>query len=146
MTKYSKNMEGTSEFTRPNFVGRDLSNVRNRKDHKKIQYSTDFTKGQRMRLTHVQQDGGYETENQISPATIDKDLFKFGGSQAEFAQSESGTYTRTYKPTPKGSRVTTKRFATLANTNQKEFKTTRAKSLAPKNQLEKDKMDHTCFI
>ena len=104
-------------MTRPNFVGRDLSNVRNRKDHKKIQYSTDFTKGNRMRLTHLNQDGGYETENLISPATIDKDLFKFGGSQADFAQSDSGSYpVRFTKPTPKHSRITTKRFQTLANT------------------------------
>lgn len=82
MTKYSKNQDGASEFTRPNFVGRDLSNVRARKDGKKIQYSTDFTKGgaNRMRLTHVVQNDGYDTEHMVSPHTIDKEMFKFGGS------------------------------------------------------------------
>ena len=36
LTKYSKNPDNVSDFQRPNFVGRDLSNNRRRKDHKKF--------------------------------------------------------------------------------------------------------------
>ena len=49
------------------------------------------------------------------------------------------------KPTPKVSRGNNNRtrFATLRQTDAKEYKAGRTKSLAPRNA---DKIDHTAFI
>lgn len=92
VTKYSKNPETDVEMSvqNPVFLQRDLSNPRAHGSmHKKLQYSTDFTKtGRRKKL--VQGGGqqligdfnvqnGYETENLHSPGGLEG-VFKFGGS------------------------------------------------------------------
>lgn len=94
MTKCSKNPETDVEMSvqNPVFFQRDLSNPRghNGSMHKKMQYSTDFTKnGRRKKLVQgggqqligeINVQNGYETENLQSPGGFDG-VFKFGGSQ-----------------------------------------------------------------